>query len=173
MEQDVKNGRTAYNLLKSEQSLQNLPKEKKLNLLLNPSLPPLRTVGNSLLTVQVSHSHVFGDILAVKTASRVQKSEQVNRAARSIAAALKDSHSLNKWRKTLWQLVRAQNGSKDIVCASDRCIYSYFAYKVQKGVVAGGENVVKRPGAFVTSELNKLSWWGEVKQASNAVIQRE
>ena len=177
LERRISEGETAYMLLgksynrtgqtdldsKLLQILKDPTDNRRVELLLNP-LPPACKGANPPLqvSVRVSHGALSEELRALETAPKSERRARVNALAERLASALRDGHSLNFYRLTLWQTLRAVDAGVGLEPLGGSLLLSQLADLLSRAVTASSEGAVRCPGRFAVSLVKGWHWWDEI-----------
>ena len=165
LSKDIKEGRTVYRFLQDskelEQSLDQLDTKTKINLLINPSLPPVgKEKSFRLVTVQVMPGDLSNAIKALPDAKKGDRATDVDEVAHWLSLSLGDTHSLDKWRKTLWQLLRAEDVGLNPRLVGGKCLFAEVADLLEQVLAAKREGITRNAGALRPSQAQKMELVG-------------
>lgn len=157
MDADLRRGRTSYAVVKQTRALKT--KSLELRELLTWTLPPSKLPKPAYaLCVKGMARRELESVLDVKYAGREERGAAVDEAAHALALALRDSSSLNWYRKLLWNALRRYDSSGEDV--------SYQIYlAAQRARTDALENFARKPGALFLSRLKSASWYAELMAA--------
>jgi hypothetical protein len=146
-------GAASYTVLKHTKELQeqSLKIEIAIQWAVNPNSQqnPVTPVCSSSLKARLEA------VLDVRHADMGARGGAVDLAAQALAQALRDSSSVNYYRRLLWQLLRRFDATGDD--------FSYQVYlAAQRARTDATEGFARKPGALFLSRLKKASWFAEM-----------
>lgn len=153
LDADVRRGRTSQRALKHTRALESrsLKTEIAIQWALSPgsSQAPVNPVCFSMARRELE------SVLDVTRAPREERGAAVDEAAHALALALRDSSSLNWYRKLLWNVLRRYDSSGED--------FSYAVYlAAQRARTDNLEGFARRPGALFVSRIKAAPWWSPV-----------
>jgi hypothetical protein len=157
LDADVRAGRTSYALLShtSQVKTKSVDIAVVTSWTLLPQAPqnPVGLYGTPPRRVDLE------SVLDVRHADRGERGGAVDLAAQALAQALRDSSSLNYYRRLLWQLLRRYDATGEDL--------SYQVYLMaQRARTDATEGFARKPGALFLSRLKKADWFAEIMNAS-------
>ena len=103
-------------------------------------------------------------IKALPDAKKGDRATDVDEVAHWLSLSLGDTHSLDKWRKTLWQLLRAEDVGLNPRLVGGKCLFAEVADLLEQVLAAKREGITRNAGAYALHKLKKWSWWEEVQR---------
>lgn len=157
LQADIKRGHTVYKLLKQFEESQD-PQEKPEDItpLILWSLNP-----SGLFSPLKADSSGFADMLGgdyptgiLDLACSRDRNHNVDRTAHHLVHCLRDTGSLNFYRRLLWQLLRAKDRGWDFFGTVYHAVVRVMADK--------RESFARKPGALLIARLKDSACWNEL-----------
>jgi DNA-binding transcriptional ArsR family regulator len=149
-------GAASFRALKHTQTIQE--KSLKIEILIAWALSPSTYQSPVELYVKPTQTRLEA-LLDVTGVGKAERAQAVDRAAQALAQALRDSSSLNFYRRLLWQLLRHHDSTQED--------YGYQVYlAAQRAQIDAREwSGLRKPGALLVSRLRGSEWFKEIMGA--------
>ena len=167
LEERIAKFQTSYMWLKTKlaKTLKDLPMTKRVEILLDQK-PLLPVEGKDPLPVslQVSEFGLAGELRSLTDVPKEERSQRVDGAAQMVAAALNDQHSVNFYRRVLWQTYRAQDAGVGLQPDGSSSLFSGIAGLISQAVQAKQEGAADNPGKLANALVKRWVWWDEIER---------
>ena len=158
---------TSYMRLKTKlaHTLKDLPITQRIKVLLDQKpLPPVEGKNQLSVCVQVSEFGLAGELRSLTDVPKDERSQRVDGAAQMVAAALNDQHSVNFYRRVLWQTFRAQDAGVGLQPDGSSSLFSGVAGLISQAVQAKQEGTADNPGKLANALVKRWVWWEEIER---------